>query len=108
MVVAVGDVVRVIDVVLAFVLVAEALVLTRLRLSRHAQWPSCLAPFAMSLLALSVLFTEVGRLNHVVTWRLPVNTFGIILALCAVHKLLVTHDGAPRASRPRTRVGSGS
>jgi hypothetical protein len=103
-----GDVVRVIDVALAFVLVAESLVLAKMRLARHAPWPAVLAPTSMALLGVSVLFTEVGRLDHIVTWRLPVNTLGITLALCAVHALLRSGDGVARGSGGSTGVRSGS
>lgn len=55
--------------------------------------PSAARDFALlllgfALLAVSALFTELGRVGEPVSWRLPFNVLGIALGLVAVTRLL--------------------
>lgn len=82
----IGDWLRVVCIVEAALLVAVALALFRAR--RGLPAPSRWACLTLALLALSTLFTEVGKLSHTVSWRLPVNLLGCTLGLWALRGLL--------------------
>jgi hypothetical protein len=43
---------------------------------------------ALFTATISIIFTEVGRIHHVVTWRLPVNCAFITLGLFGVSGML--------------------
>jgi hypothetical protein len=87
-VILVADWTRVVLVVLCSLLIAVTLRLAEVRWRKGAPFASGLAPVAMTLLAVSVMGTSWERRHHEVTWHLPVNAVGIILALWAVVVLL--------------------
>lgn len=48
---------------------------------------------ALLAATVSVGFTEVGRIGHVATWRLPVNTLVIVLGIVGVWQMLGREPG---------------
>jgi hypothetical protein len=53
---------------------------------------------------LSIIFTEIGRLGHVLTWRLPTNNVALFLLLYGLGRFLHTR---PRNSKAPRKFTSG-
>lgn len=93
-----ADVVRTACAIGAAVLIGAAVALAY-RTTRHtaqaravtgldAARDYALLLLGFALLAVSALFTELGRIGQPVSWRLPFNVAGIALGLVAVGRLL--------------------
>jgi len=85
----VGDTLRILCVVMGCVITMMAIRMAVNPAGRTYARATLSGIFACLALSVSAMFTEVGRLGHVVTWRLPINILGMGLVANYVRLLAV-------------------
>jgi hypothetical protein len=86
-------IVIVLGIVLMVALARYFLVLRRRAFRSETRTGRSLLSLALAAFAVSSIFTEIGRLGHPITWRLPFNLLGSVLGLSGIFMVLRMGSG---------------